>query len=348
VTNLLPEELVGQFFGVGSLGETDHNSPLVYMKNLVMPYSFQITALREEDMIRQFGSTVDNYEEKGDFILDSDIHTYREITGENEPILPNEAHMHSLYSLMDGTIYPYFKTQQTAPATMCFSIRGSDGKQLLNRSMFHFFESLMFRIALGQMKRIQSFCKTIILCQDDPGLGFVRNMIETHQVTDISLKQIVEKTDDIYPSGAIPAYHYCDDWRDLKKDDWYILWESKPKLAHIDVVRYPPDITSEQAEKMNEFMRKGGALAIGVLPNVDDAYSSTVLETLDKNLTSTLTKMINSGIDANLVQRNTMISTQCGLSGASIPLTREIHEQSIHFKSMFLDILERISRKTPK
>ncbi len=344
MANLLPEELVGQFFGVGSLGETDHNSPLLYMKKLALPYSFQITALREEDMIRQFGSVIENYEEEGDFVLESDIHTYREITSEDESILPDEAHMHSLYSLMDGTRYTYFKTQQTAPATMCFSIRGSDGKQLLNRSMFHFFERLMSRIALGQIRHLSEHCDTIILCQDDPGLGFVRNMIETGQVKDISIEQIVKMTDDIYPPGAIPAYHYCDDWRELKKDDWYILWDSKPKLAHIDVVRYPPDITAEQAERVNGFMKKGGGLAIGVLPNVDDAYSSSVLDTLEKNMTSTLTKMINSGIDANLMKRNTMISTQCGLSGASIRLTREIHEQSTHFKSMFQRIIDRLAQ----
>jgi len=344
VTNLLPEDLIGQFFGVGSLGEKDHNSPLLYMKELALPYSFQVTALRDEDMIRQFGSVIDSYEENGDFVLDVDIHTYREVTSEDEPILPDEAHLHSLYSLMDGTRYPYFKTQQTAPATMCFSIRGTDGKQLLNRSMFHFFERLMSRIALGQKKHLARYCDSIILCQDDPGLGFVRSMIEKGQVTDISLEQIVRTTDKIYPSGVIPAYHYCDDWRDLKKDDWYILWESKPKLAHIDVVRYPPDVTMEQAEVMNHFMKNGGGLAIGVLPNVDDAYSSSVVDTLEKNLTSTVAKMINCGIDIDLVKRNTMVSTQCGLSGASVQLTREIHEQSKHFKSMFHDIIERIAR----
>ena len=344
MASLLPEQLAGQFFGVGSLGETDHISPLLYMKKLAIPYSFQITALREEDMIRQFGAVVEGYEEEGDFVLDSSIHTYRDVTGEDEPILPDEKHMHSLYSLMDGTVYPYFKTQQTAPATMCFSIRGSDGKQLLNRSMFYFFERLMSRIALGQLKHLEKFCSVIILCQDDPGLGFVRNMIVKGQVTDISLEQIVQRTDAIYPIGVIPAYHYCDDWRELKMEDWYILWDSVPKLAHIDVVRYPPDITSEQAEKMNKFMKRGGGLALGVLPNIDDAYSSPVLETLDQNLNSTLTKLIHNGVDIDLIRRNTMISTQCGLSGASVHLTREIHEQSINFKKRFLDIVERINR----
>jgi hypothetical protein len=341
---LLPEKLAGQFFGVGSLGEKDHKAPLRYIKQMALPYSFQITAIREEDMIRQFGAAIDRFEEEGNLVLDVDIHTYREIIDSDETILPQERNLHSLYSMMDGTDYPFFKTQQTAPATMCFSIRGKDGKQLLNRSMFRFFERLMERIAKGQVEYLLGHCKNIILCQDDPGLGFVRNMIETGQVKDISLEQIIEKTDSIYPERAIPAYHYCDDWRDLKKDDWYILWDSIPKLVHVDLVRYPPEISAEHAEKMNEFMRRGGGFALGVLPNIDDGYSRSVLETLEANLTSTLTLMSKKGIDMDLMKRNSMISTQCGLSGASIGLTRAIHEESIHFKSKFIDILERTAR----
>jgi hypothetical protein len=340
----LPENLAGQFFGVGSLGEKDHTAPLEYVKKIALPYSFQITALREEDMIRQFGATVDGFEEAGNLVLDVDIHTYREIISEDEAILPKEKYMRSLYSMMDGTRYPFFKTQQTAPATMCFSIRGTDGKQLLNLSMFHFFERLMERIAKAQVEHLSKHCDSIIICQDDPALGFTKNMIETGQVKDITLEQIIQRTDRIYPKEAIPAYHYCDDWRDLQEDGWYMLWDGAPKLVHIDVLRYPPDMSSGHAEKLNEFMKKGGGLALGVLPNIDDAYKRPVSETLETNLTSTLSLLSRCGVDMDLVKRNAMVSTQCGLSGASIELTREIHEQSNQFKSSFIGILDRMSR----
>jgi len=344
VTGILPEALAGHFFGVGSLGEVDHDSPMQYMKKLALPYSFQLPAFREEDMIRQFGAIVEGYEEEGEFVLDIDIDTYRDITSEDEPLLPSGAYMPSLYSMMDGTQYPYFKTQQTAPATMCFSIRGSDGKQLFNRSMFHFFVRLMSRIALGQLRHLKEHCETIILCQDDPSLGFVRDMIETDRASGVFLDQIIEKTDAIYPSGVVPAFHYCGDWRELRKDDWFLLWDSLPKLAHIDVLRYPPDIDEEQTERMNGFMKRGGGLALGLLPNVDEGYTRSVLETLRVNLATTLDKMVKTGIDIDLVERNTMLSTQCGLSGASVSLTREIHEQSAYFRSEFTDILERLTR----
>ncbi len=332
---MLPEQLVGQFFGVGSLGELDFTIPKEYIKKIELPYVYQLTASRDEDMIRQFAVLVDEFEEEGDFILDVDIHTYREITSEDDALLPEENNLRALYSLMDGTKYPFFKTQQTAPSTMCFSIRDSDGKQLVNRSMFHFFERLMSRIAQGQFEHLRKHCKTIIFCQDDPGLGFVKNMIENGQVTDLTLEQIIEKTDGIFPEGVIPAFHFCDDWRSLKKDSWYPLWESQPKLAHIDVARYPPEVDSEQAEKMNRFLKNGGGLALGVLPNVDDGFTQPILDTLHSNLESVFQAFAKSGVDLELVERNSMVSTQCGLSGASPKLTREIHEVSGEFCSIF-------------
>ena len=193
----------------------------------------------------------------------------------------------------------------------------------------------MARIAKGQFNLLKDHCKTIIFCQDDPGLGFVKNMVESGKVSDLTFEQIIEKTDGIYPQGVIPAFHFCDDWRTLKKDDWYPLWESRPKIAHIDVLRYPPEVDSEQSEKMNKFMQKGGGLALGALPNVDDGFSETVLDTLRTNLNRIFKAFTSSGVDLELVKRNSMISTQCGLSGASPKLTKYIHEISEEFPAIF-------------
>lgn len=339
-TSLLPEELAGQFFGVGSLGESDPATPVEYVKKLKLPYTYSITALREEDMIRQFGVLVDGFEEDEDFTLDVDIHAYREMINDDDPLMLDEQHGHSLYLMMNGTKYPFFKTQQTAPATMCFSIRDSGGKQHITQRMFHFFVRLMSRLAIGQVKHLNDFCETLIFCQDDPGLGHVFEYINQGRVPDLTLKEIIQKTDSIYPENVIPAFHYCDDWRLLEFDGWYPLWESKPKLAHLDVVRYPPEVNQEQAEKMNEFMKKGGGLALGALPNVDDSYSKSILETLEINLARSFKLLKDSGIDMDLVKRNTMVSTRCGLSGSSPDLSRNIHEESSKFQEIFLQVLE--------
>jgi hypothetical protein len=332
--------LAGHFFGVGSLGEPLPSVPVEYIKNLTLPYAYSITTLHEEDMIRQFAYLVEGFEEERNFILDLDLHTYREMIDEDEALMLDREHGHSYYLMMDGTRYPFFKTQQTAPATMCFSIRDSSGKQHVTQVMFHFFVQLMKRIAIGLVKHLSEFCDTLILCQDDPGLGFVSEMINKEQAPGLTLNEIVQKTDSIYPDSVIPAYHYCDDWRLLDFDGWYPLWDNKPKLAHIDLVRYPPEVSQLQAEKMNMFMKRGGGLALGVLPNVDDSYSRSILETLEFYLRQSFLLLKESGVDLDLIEENTMVSTQCGLSGASPDLSRKIHEESSKFHELFMQLLE--------
>ena len=333
--NLLPNEFVGEFYGVGSLSETNPEKPLDYIKALRVPYTYQLTSIKEEDMIRQIGYFVDGFEQKGEFILDLDIHTYRSIINEDTPLLLDENHARSLYLLTKHEKYDYLKTHQTAPASMCFSTRGSDGKQLVSRSMFRFYASLTKRIAQGQYEHLSPFCHTLILSQDDPAIGFVYEMIQSGKVEDLSLKYIGTVTDSLFPKNLMPAYHYCYDWRILQEGDWHYLWDSIPKIVHIDVLTFPPSLDEEQAEKVNHFLEEGGGLALGILPNVDDGYHASVSETLKHNLKDTLKMFKESGVNLDLLRMNTMLSTQCGLHSASISLITEIHETSRDFPKIY-------------
>ncbi|MBD3407952.1 MAG: hypothetical protein GF411_17660 [Candidatus Lokiarchaeota archaeon] len=335
VKSLLPEHLVGAFFAVGSVGTEEPDTPLDYVTSLQLPYTYQVPKLREEDMVRQFASIIDGFEEDGDFILDVDMYTYHDIVSNDGPLLPDEFHAHSLYLLPKHGPYDVLKTQQTAPATMCFSIRGSDGRQLVSEQMLRFFTSLMERVAKGLVNHLSPFCTELILSQDDPAVRFVINSIEQGKTGGLEVKQILRSINQIYPNEIIPAYHYCDDWRELEYDGQHLLWETLPKLAHIDCARYEASVDSGQAEKLNKFLESGGGLALGILPNVDAGFQTSIMDTLERGLTTTLSSLISSGVSGNLLARNCMVSTQCGLSGASPKLTEEIHQVSKEFPLIF-------------
>ena len=339
---VLPGQLVGEFLGVGSVGESDPKAALPYVKRLKLPYAYQVPRIKEEDMIRQFGSLVEGFEEKGDYILDLDLYAYQEMTQNGTPLIPDQSHAHGLYLMMDGSRYEFFKTQQTAPATMCFSTRGSDGRQLVSQRMFHFYSSLMTRVAKGQVEHLSRSCKTVFLCQDDPALGFVVKMIRDGRADGLTLRQVIDGTEKLFPKSVVPAYHYCDDWRLLSSNGSYILWDGVPKIVHIDVLAFRPEIDPGQAESINSFMERGGALGLGVLPNVDDAYITPVTETLRRNLKLVLESFQKSTVSLDLLHDRAMISTQCGLSRASSPLSKEIHEKSNEFRSIFEETIKRL------
>ena len=110
---------------------------------------------------------------------------------------------------------------------------------------------------------------------------------------------------------------------------------------HIDLVSYKPILETEQAEKINQFFEKGGGLALGVLPNVDDGFSDSVIEVLKRNLGSAVANFAKSGVSIELLGKASMISTQCGLSRASSKLTREIHSSSHMFPEIFVEALSK-------
>ncbi len=337
---LVPEELVGQFFGVGSLSETDPAAAKDYVSKIALPYAFQLPSHPEEDMIRQIGSLVDGYENAGGFTLDIDMYTFREIVGNDSPIIFDRLCARGLYEMIDETKYSYFKTQQTAPATMCFSIRDSNGQQLISKRMCFFFVKLLSRLAQGQVELLTKHCIKIILSQDDPALGFLIQALENTTETDLTPWEIVQSTDRVFPKEVIPSYHYCDDWRTLRKDERYLLWESKPKIIHIDLLTYPVDIDSEQAEAINAFLESGGGLALGILPNRDDAFSGPIQEILEKNLENALAGFKRVGVHMELLKECCMVSTQCGLLRASPDLARRLHIESNSFPEIFKRVVK--------
>ncbi|TXT53825.1 MAG: hypothetical protein BAJATHORv1_110017 [Candidatus Thorarchaeota archaeon] len=340
---LLPENLIGAFFAVGSVGEIDPLKPIEYVSKLQLPYTYQVPKIREEDMVRQFASLIEGFETQGDFILEVDMYTYQEIVSHDEPLLPDEAHSHSLYILPEYGPFDALKTQQTAPATMCFSTRGPDGRQLVSEQMLRFYTSLMERVAKGLVEHLSPICSKLILSQDDPAVSFVIQLIEAGKTGGLKVEQILRAINRVYPDEVIPAYHYCDDWRELQYDGRHLLWDTPPKLAHIDCVRYETKVDSEQAEKINNFLEIGGGLALGVLPNVDEAYDLPIIETLSSGLDATISALVKSGVSIDLISKSCMVSTQCGLSGASPKLTREIHKCANKFPSVFQETISTFS-----
>jgi len=338
-TSRLPEKLEGEFFGVGSVGETEHSKPLTYVSRLALPYTFQIPSNKEEDMIRQFAVLIDGFEEEGDFLWEPDIHVYRETLQSSDPLIPPRKNFPSLYSMVEKQEYSIIKTQITAPVTMAYNIRSPDGKKLVSAPLLPFFEVLMKRIGEGIRSHLDNYADEIVLCQDDPSMPFIFEDMRRGSLEEFGMKDLADSVDKIYPEKVIPAYHYCGDWRVAELKEHYLLWHGMSKIIHIDLISYPPEISNQHAEEMNRFMEKGGALALGVIPNTDDGIKESVLQDLRRNLHRTIDLFQEVGVDTDLLISNSMISTQCGLSGASRVLTRKIHQLSEEYP----DILKSFS-----
>ncbi|NWF95958.1 MAG: hypothetical protein HXY34_07415 [Candidatus Thorarchaeota archaeon] len=319
---------------MGSVPGADLQAPMKYVSSIHIPYWFQLPSRRNEDMIRQFAYLVEGYEERGDSILEIDIGTFRNITESAEPLLPDEEHASALYEMMRGGYYNCFKTQLTAPATMCFSIRSPEGQSLVSEDAFHFFYILMRRIAQGMKEMLVPHCKSVIMCLDDPALGLVLEVIDRGDGGSLTREHIFRSTKRVIPSGMIPAYHYCHDWRALKSHGRYPLWDDGSRVVHVDVISYPPELDPEQAEHINRFLEHGGGIALGVIPKTDEGFSKPVGQELSSRLADALSRFHRSGVSVGLLGDNLMVSTQCGIPRMTPRMAREIHEESRSFPAI--------------
>jgi hypothetical protein len=201
----------------------------------------------------------------------------------------------------------------------------------------------MERIGTGYLKHFEKNVQTLFVCLDDPAFGFVADLIETGKAPGLSARQIMKVTDRILSLFKVPIYHYCYDWRILESEGIHLLWNSAPKIAHLDMIAYPPDISSEQSELINRFLEQGGGIALGVLPNTDAGYNGSVIDVFKQSLTKTLKLLEKSGVDLNLLRYNMLVSTQCGLSGASPKLSREIHQGDTKYPEIVANTLDHLS-----
>ncbi|MEM4735913.1 MAG: hypothetical protein QXS20_09390 [Candidatus Thorarchaeota archaeon] len=335
------DDLRGQFLGVGSVRGTDPTIPRAYVSRIAVPYWFQLPERPTEDMVRQFVYLVDGFERYSPMTLDLDIGTFREIIEDESPLLPDADHASGLYMMIEGERqYVNFKTQQTAPATLCHTVRDRSGEKMISTDTFRFFSTLMKRVARGQAEILRRRCRRLILCQDDPSLGFVYDELRQGRGRGLTINQIIRETADIYPGDAIPAYHYCYDWRQLPADGNNPLWDAGQRIVHLDFIKYPPDISRELGERINRFLESGGGIALGIIPNTDEQGPIDVLSTLRTNLRRVMDDFEACGVDIGLLSENAMISTQCGLSRASDGLIYEIHNRS----ELFPRVLEEEAR----
>ena len=112
----IPQQIIGQFFGVGSIGETEYQTPLEYIASIAVPYAFQITSNHDEDMIRQIAYLINGFEDSGDFVLDLDLYTYQDIVQDKNSLLFDKAHSRATH---------LFETDQKFPIVHC-AVLGSE------------------------------------------------------------------------------------------------------------------------------------------------------------------------------------------------------------------------------
>ena len=98
--------------------------------------------------------------------------------------------------------------------------------------------------------------------------------------------------------------------------DWTIILDANIDYLHFDAYQFGEKLAL-YPDGVSRFLKKGGMIAWGIVPNTNDGLSGESLGSLEKKLDLALNGMVNVGVDKRLLIERSFVSTCCDTSNMS-------------------------------
>lgn len=236
------------------------------------------------------------------------------ITGEFTSVIPT-------YLKMAKTQKPLFmKGQITGPFTYATSLVDKE-----NRCAFYdetLKEILVKGLTLKALWQIKKFKEVSpdskpVIFMDEPSISqYGTSAFITVKKEDI-VSCFTEIANIIKENDAIPAVHCCG------KTDWSLITESGIEMLNFDAFYYAESLSLYYSE-IEEFIKKGGVIAWGLIPTLDeDALKSATVESLTAKFEEAISYLINKGMDKKILLGQSVITPTCGAGSLSMELAEK-------------------------
>ncbi|MEW6069966.1 MAG: methionine synthase [Candidatus Thermoplasmatota archaeon] len=196
----------------------------------------------------------------------------------------------------------------TGPASLGLQITDSQsGKALLYNE---FYRDIIIK-ALNEKAKLQerllgALNKNVIIFCDEPSLC----MFGTPYLS-LSREEIVNALADVFKGvNCLKGVHCCGN------TDWSLLLKLPIDIISFDAYNYGERLALYSKE-LKEFIARGGVLAIGIVPSVEENFNRESLETLALKFESLLKIFVRKGLYQKEVLSFSLLTPSCGLAGMS-------------------------------
>lgn len=204
----------------------------------------------------------------------------------------------------------FLKGQVTGPLTMGLQITDSQGRpsfysQELREVML---EALALQ-ALWQVREMQKCGCPAIIFFDDPSLysyGQSTTVGISGEAITASYEYLAAR---VKEAGALVGMHAC------AGVEWSLVMKTGLDIINADVYQYFPSLLLASTD-LDEFLKRGGTLAFGLVPTGGEAESKTAAG-LWQIFRDCCKKLAARGVDAALLQRQWLLTPTCGSGSVS-------------------------------
>jgi hypothetical protein len=200
----------------------------------------------------------------------------------------------------------YLKGQIAGPLTVALELKDQQGRPAYYQEDLR--DMLVRTLALNarcQANALAVFGRTPIIFIDDPAVSACGSKF--HLALD--RKEIIKDLNFIFSAienaGAITGIHSCE------TVDWSLLIETQVRILSLDAYRFG-DSLLPYARSLHDFMERGGVVAWGIIPTLDDPFAESV-DSLLQRLEALWESLFSTGPNRLKVLQQSMITPACGV-----------------------------------
>ena len=223
------------------------------------------------------------------------------------------------------------KGQIVGPITLAGSLKDPEQIAMLhNPVLFDVIVKLLAMKACWQLDQYAAFGLPRIIFLDEPYLSSYGSAFAS-----LKKEQIVESLNEIFLAihnrESLSGIHCCGN------TDWTMLMETQVDIINFDAFGYMDTMLIYKKE-VRTFLERGGIMAWGIVPTTDSIKDVTIGDLMDKMI-SAVDRLVESGIDQNLINENSLITPSCGTG--TMPLAEAekamtlTHELTIKLKDKY-------------
>ncbi len=237
-------------------------------------------------------------------------------------------YFHGLYEMLelkdrldDITI---FKGQITGPISLGFQVTDENRKPIYYNDIYR---DLMIKslrmMAKWQERTLRELCDRTMIFLDEPYLSMVGSAFASIDRD----KAIAHMNEVLEGIKGIKAIHCC------ANTDWSLVLDTNIEVLNFDAYGYAENLFL-YSDKVMEFIKKGGIIAWGIVPTIEEDLNRESADSLTKRLEDNMKTLSEKGISMDEVVASSIITPSCGLGPSTVSAAEKA-----------LPILRDISRK---
>jgi len=206
------------------------------------------------------------------------------------------------------------KGQITGPISMGLQLVDQEKRSIIyNKEYYDLLVQNLKMMATWQERKLEELVKDTILVVDEPYLTMVGSAFVTLKREEI-IQDIKEVTSKLQ---GLKGLHCCGN------TDWSIPLESGIDVLSFDTYDYG-HILSLYAEKIQDFLSQGGAIAWGIVPWREDLIKNESPASLLAKLEDAMKNLVKRGVDEGQLFEQSLITPTCGLSALEVMMTARV------------------------